>query len=78
MINRYSNLLKSNFDLNNNTFEEINKTPQTIEIENIYRVWSNFFKKQYAGKGFIFFIFGAALIDFLGFILYHLATTKKN
>jgi hypothetical protein len=75
-IKSYSD--RFNEEFKNKNLESITKTPQCIQLENVIEVWKKFFNGDYAGKGFIYFIILAILIDFLGFWLYEMAFKKQE
>lgn len=50
---------------------------KTQKLESVIEVWSDFFKGKYAGRGFVFWIIIAALVDIAGFIFFDFAF-KKN
>lgn len=51
---------------------------QTEKMRNVIDVWKNFFKGNYAGRGFIYWILIAALIDIAGFIFFDIALKKDE
>ncbi len=68
LIDRYVAVLHDAFP--NEAFEGIYATPKTIEIENIYQTWQNYFRGDYKDKGFSFWMLVAFLIDFAAFIIF--------
>ena len=51
---------------------------KTERLENVIGVWKDFFAGKYAGRGFIFWIIIAALVDIGGFIFFDIAFKKRT
>jgi hypothetical protein len=47
-------------------------------MRSVVEVWKDFFAGKYAGRGFIFWIIIAALVDIAGFIFFDIAFRKEE
>lgn len=85
MINNYSDLLINEFELTHpyqikltredkKYFSGVSKTEK---MRSVLEVWKEFFQGKYAGRGFVFWIILAALVDIAGFLFFSLAF-KRN
>jgi hypothetical protein len=51
---------------------------KTEKMRSVIEVWKEFFAGKYAGRGFIFWILIAALVDIAGFIFFDIAFKKDE
>jgi hypothetical protein len=51
---------------------------KTQKLESVIEVWQDFFNGKYAGRGFVFWIIIAALVDIAGFIFFDIAFKKSE
>jgi len=50
----------------------------TEKLRSVIEVWKDFFAGRYVGRGFIFWIIIAALVDIAGFIFFDIALKKDE
>lgn len=50
---------------------------KTERMRSVIEVWKDFFAGKYSGRGFLFWIIIAALVDILGFIAFNVAIKKE-
>jgi hypothetical protein len=48
------------------------------KMRSVIEVWKEFFAGSYAGRGFLFWVIIAALVDIAGFIFFDIAFSKKD
>jgi hypothetical protein len=61
------------------TGKEQGVVSKTQQLESVTEVWSDFiFTNKYAGRGFVFWIIIAALVDIAGFIFFDIAFKKSE
>ena len=85
MINNYSDLLINEFELTHPDQIKLTRekkkyfsgVSKTEKMRSVIEVWKEFFKGKYAGRGFVFWIILAALVDIAGFLFFSLAF-KRN
>jgi hypothetical protein len=86
IINKYSDVLISEFDKQYPNLTKIAKedkniyggVSKTTKMLSVIDVWKDFFAGKYAGRGFIFWIIIAALVDIAGFIFFDIAFKKDE
>ncbi|MEP7197111.1 MAG: hypothetical protein ABI851_11385 [Saprospiraceae bacterium] len=86
IIEKYSDILITEFEKKypreiKNTIEDkkvyagVSKTERMLSVIDI---WKDFFARKYSGRGFVFWIIIAALVDIAGFIFFDIAFAKKE
>jgi hypothetical protein len=81
IIDNYSDVLKNEFEKSypdkikmviedKKAYSGVSKTER---MRSVIEVWKDFFDKKFAGRGFIFWVIIAAIVDVLGFIAFDLA-----
>ncbi|MDR1887284.1 MAG: hypothetical protein LBQ70_05145 [Prevotellaceae bacterium] len=85
IINKYCDVLKTEFENTHpNVAEEAEKVlkeydlPKIVKLESVIVVWTDFFAGRYAGRGFLFWIIIAALVDIAGFIFFDMAFKRVD
>lgn len=86
IIEKYSDVLISEFEkshpriINNvrRDFEDYGGVSKTERMRSVIVVWKDFFEGRYNGRGFLFWIVIAALVDIAGFIFFDIAFAKKE
>jgi hypothetical protein len=86
IIEKYSDVLISNFDRDYLAMTKIAKedkkvyagVSKTERMRSVIDVWKDFFAGKYAGRGFVFWIMIAALVDIAGFIFFGIVFAKRN
>ncbi len=86
IIEKYSDVLISNFDTKYPALTKIAKEDKTVyagvskteRMRSVIDVWKDFFAGKYAGRGFVFWIIIAALVDIAGFIFFDIAFAKRE
>jgi len=56
----------------------LSNVSETERMRSVIDVWKDFFAGKHAGRGFVFWIIIAALIDIAGFIFFDIAFSKRN
>lgn len=86
IIDNYSDVLINEFDKTNpneirlaiedkKSFSGVSKTEK---MRSVIEIWKDFFAGKYAGRGFVFWIIIAALVDIAGFIFFDIASKKEE
>jgi hypothetical protein len=86
IIDNYSDVLINEFDKTHpdkikmakedkKAFSGVSKTEK---MRSVIEVWKDFFAGKYAGKGFLFWIIIAALVDIAGFIFFDIAFKRED
>lgn len=86
IIEKYSDVLIGNFDKKYPNLTKIAKedkityagVSKTEKMRSVIDVWKDFFAGKYAGRGFVYWIVIAILVDLAGFIFFDIAFTKKD
>jgi hypothetical protein len=86
IIEKYSDVLISNFDVQYPALTKIAKedkkvyagVSKTERMRSVIDVWKDFFAGKYAGRGFAFWIIIAGLVDIAGFIFFDIAFAKRD
>ena len=86
IITRYSDVLINEFeqqypDKIKNTIEDKKAyagVTKTEKMRSVIDVWKDFFRGQYAGRGFFYWIVLAALVDIAGFIFFDIAFARRD
>jgi hypothetical protein len=86
IIEKYSDVLIGNFDVQYPALTKIARedkiayagVSKTEKMRSVIDVWKDFFAGKYAGRGFIFWIVIAALVDIAGFIFFDIAFAKRD
>lgn len=86
IIEKYSDVLIVNFDKKYPQFTKIAKEDKVVyagvskteKMRSVIDVWKDYFAGKYAGRGFLFWIIIAALIDIAGFIFFDIAFARKE
>lgn len=86
IIEKYSDVLITNFDVKYPGLTKIAKedkrayagVSKTERMRSVIDVWKDYFAGKFAGRGFIFWIIIAALIDIAGFIFFDIAFAKRE
>jgi len=68
---------KNSRGLNQNEIQTESIVSKTQKLESVIDVWKDYFSGKYDGRGFIFWIIIAALVDIAGFIFFDI-TFKRN
>jgi hypothetical protein len=85
MINNYSDLLINEFEtshpdqikLTREDKKYFSGVSKTEKMRSVIEVWKEFFQGKYDGRGFVFWIILASLVDIAGFLFFSLAF-KRN
>jgi hypothetical protein len=85
MINNYSDLLINEFETSHPNQIKLTRedkkyfsgVSKTEKMRSVIEVWKDYFGGKYAGRGFIYWIILAALVDIAGFLFFSLAF-KRN
>jgi len=56
----------------------LSKISETERMRSVIEVWKDFFTGKYAGRGFVFWILIAALVDIAGFIFFDIAFARRK
>jgi hypothetical protein len=86
IIDNYSDVLINEFDKTNPDKTKLAKEDKEIfsgvskteKMRSVIEVWKDFFAGRYAGRGFVFWILIAALVDIAGFIFFDIAFKKED
>lgn len=86
IITQYSDVLINEFE--RQYPDEIKKTiedkkayagvTKTEKMRSVIDVWKDYFRGQYAGRGFLYWIVLAALVDIAGFIFFDIAFARRD
>jgi hypothetical protein len=71
-----SDYLQTNNKQKNTVKQDI--VSKTQRLESVIIVWMDFVAGKYAGRGFVFWIIIAALVDIAGFIFFDIAFKKED
>ncbi len=71
IINKYSDDLNKTYPNRTKSLLDY-PTPKTIQLDSVVDVWKSFFKGDYKGEGFLYWIIVAILIDIAGFLMFAL------
>jgi hypothetical protein len=86
IIDNYSDVLINEFDkthpdkikLAKEDKKAFSGVSKTEKMRSVIEVWKDFFAGKYAGRGFVFWIIIAALVDIAGFIFFDIAFKKED
>ncbi|MBK7094453.1 MAG: hypothetical protein IPH57_05105 [Saprospiraceae bacterium] len=86
IIDNYSDVLINEFDKTHSDKLKLAKedkkafsgVSRTEKMHSVIEVWKDFFNGKYTGRGFIFWILIAALVDIAGFIFFGIAFKKDE